>query len=46
MALLDMTITGWNEEDQCAYGIGSAECDQLKVNSVGYVARVNGMLSW
>jgi len=32
---------GWNEEQQCQPGIGSQECQQLGVNSKGYVARVN-----
>jgi len=32
---------GWNEEDQCEDGIGGAECQQLGVDSKGYVARVN-----
>jgi len=32
---------GWNEEDQCESGIGQQECQQLGVNSVQYVARVN-----
>jgi len=32
---------GWNEEDQCEQGIGSAECEQLGVNSQQYVQRVN-----
>jgi len=32
---------GWNEEAQCLNGIGSEECQQLGVDSKGYVARVN-----
>jgi tripeptidyl-peptidase-1 len=32
---------GWNEEDQCQVGIGSNECQQLGVDSKGYVSRVN-----
>jgi len=32
---------GWNEEDQCEDGIGGAECQQLGVDSKGYVGRVN-----
>jgi len=32
---------GWNEQMQCESGIGSAECQQLGVNSNQYVALVN-----
>jgi tripeptidyl-peptidase-1 len=32
---------GWNEEDQCEDGIGGQECQQLGVDSKGYVAAVN-----
>lgn len=32
---------GWSEADQCEDGIGAQECQQLGVNSQGYVARVN-----
>jgi len=32
---------GWAEDDQCAVGIGSAECTKLKLDSTGYVTRVN-----
>jgi len=32
---------GWNEEDQCEDGIGASECQQLGVDSKGYVAQVN-----
>jgi tripeptidyl-peptidase-1 len=32
---------GWAEYDQCEEGIGKEECAKLKVNSDGYVARVN-----
>jgi tripeptidyl-peptidase-1 len=32
---------GWNELDQCEDGIGAQECQQLGVNSTGYVQRVN-----
>jgi len=32
---------GWSEADQCEYGIGGQECNQLGVNSNQYVQRVN-----
>jgi len=39
--LVNTISYGWNEEDQCEDGIGAAECQQLGVNSEGYVKRVN-----
>lgn len=35
------TSYGWWEGDQCEDGIGGAECQQLGVDSTGYVERVN-----
>jgi len=32
---------GWWEGDQCEEGIGGEECQKYKVNTVGYVHRVN-----
>jgi subtilase family serine protease len=32
---------GWSEADQCEDGIGADECQQLGVDSTGYVQRVN-----
>lgn len=34
---------GWNEEDQCEQGIGYPECQQLGVDSKGFVAKVNSL---
>jgi len=39
--LVNSISYGWNEEDQCEQGIGYQECQQLGVDSKGYVARVN-----
>jgi tripeptidyl-peptidase-1 len=39
--LVNSISYGWAEQDQCVQGIGGAECAKLKVNSDGYVARVN-----
>jgi len=39
--LVNSISYGWNEEDQCEDGIGGQECQQLGVDSKGYVARVN-----
>jgi len=39
--LVNSISYGWNEEDQCENGIGGQECQQLGVDSKGYVARVN-----
>jgi len=39
--LVNSISYGWNEEDQCEDGIGGDECQQLGVDSKGYVARVN-----
>jgi len=39
--LVNSISYGWNEEDQCEDGIGGTECQQLGVDSKGYVARVN-----
>jgi len=39
--LVNSISYGWNEEDQCENGIGGAECQQLGVDSRGYVQRVN-----
>lgn len=41
MPLINSLSYGWAEDDQCAQGIGSAECAKLKVDSYGYVSRVN-----
>jgi len=32
---------GWSEGDQCEDGIGASECQQLGVDSAGFVERVN-----
>jgi len=32
---------GWSEADQCEEGIGAQECQQLGVDSAGFVTRVN-----
>jgi len=39
--LVNSISYGWNEEDQCEDGIGGQECQQLGVDSKGYVAAVN-----
>lgn len=39
--LVNSISYGWNEEDQCEDGIGGNECQQLGVDSKGYVNRVN-----
>jgi len=39
--LVNSISYGWNEEDQCEFGIGGVECQSLGVDSKGYVRRVN-----
>jgi len=39
--LVNSISYGWNEEDQCEDGIGAQECQQLGVDSKGFVAHVN-----
>jgi len=39
--LVNSISYGWDEEDQCEQGIGAGECQQLGVDSKGFVARVN-----